>query len=147
MSDEDTIFTITEANLDSGLRGVPVGTCRTSFVDPIEGVHYVGYPVGDLANLEEEDVIYLLMHKHLPSPEESEAFHAELAHRAEEIPTGALRVLESLTPGSGHPMEWLAIGIMSLGAADTTGDARDDSMNPIARMPELMARISLLCGG
>ena len=147
MSDEDTIFTITEANLDSGLRGVPVGTCRTSFVDPIEGVHYVGYPVGDLANLEEEDVIYLLMHKHLPSPEESEAFHAELAHRAEEIPTGALRVLESLTPGSGHPMDWLAIGIMSLGAADTTGDARDDSMNLIARMPELMARIFLLRGG
>ena len=66
MGDEETIFTITEANLDSGLRGVPVGTCRTSFVDPIEGVHYVGYPVGDLANLEEEDVIYLLMHKRLP---------------------------------------------------------------------------------
>ena len=60
MGDDDELFTITESNLDSGLRGVPVGTCRTSFVDPIEGVHYVGYPVGDLANLEEEDVIYLL---------------------------------------------------------------------------------------
>ena len=147
MGGKDTLYTITEADLDSGLRGVPVGTCGTSYVDPIEGVHYVGYPVGDLANLEEEDVIYLLMHKHLPTPDESKAFHAELAHRAEEIPTGALRVLESLTPGSGHPMDWLAIGIMSLGAADTTGDARSDSMNLIARMPELMARIFLLRGG
>ena len=151
MGDEDTLYTITEADLDSGLRGVPVGTCRTSYVDPIEGVHYVGYPVGDLANLEEEDVIYLLMHKHLPTPEESKAFHAELAQRAEEIPTGALRVLESLTPGSGHPMDWLAIGIMALGAADTharrPGNARADSMNLIARMPELMARIFLLRGG
>ena len=151
MCDEDTLYTITEAELDSGLRGVPVGTCRTSYVDPIEGVHYVGYPVGDLANLEEEDVIYLLMHKRLPTGEESAAFRAELAHRAEEIPTGALRVLESLTPGSGHPMDWLAIGIMALGAADTNtrrpGSSRADAMNLIARMPELMARLFLLRGG
>lgn len=151
MGGKDTLYTITEADLDSGLRGVPVGTCRTSYVDPIEGVHYVGYPVGDLANLEEEDVIYLLMHKRLPTGEESDAFRAELAHRAEEIPTGALRVLESLTPGSGHPMDWLAIGIMALGAADTNtrrpGSSRADAMNLIARMPELMARLFLLRGG
>ena len=81
VTDEDSLFTITEAHLDSGMRGIPVGTCKTSFVDPIEGVHYVGYPVEDLANLEEEDVIYLLMHKRLPT-EESEAFRTELAHRA-----------------------------------------------------------------
>ena len=151
MGDGETLYTITEADLDSGLRGVPVGTCRTSYVDPIEGVHYVGYPVGDLANLEEEDVIYLLMHKRLPTEEESDAFRAELAHRAEEIPTGALRVVEALTPGSGHPMDWLAVGIMALGAADTNtrrpGSSRADAMNLIARMPELMARLFLLRGG
>ena len=151
MGDGETLYTITEADLDSGLRGVPVGTCRTSYVDPIEGVHYVGYPVGDLANLEEEDVMYLLMHKRLPTEEESDAFRAELAHRAEEIPTGALRVLEALTPGSGHPMDWLAVGIMALGAADTNtrrpGSSRADAMNLIARMPELMARLFLLRGG
>ncbi|SVD77950.1 uncharacterized protein METZ01_LOCUS430804, partial [marine metagenome] len=45
MGGKDTLYTITEADLDSGLRGVPVGTCGTSYVDPIEGVHYVGYPV------------------------------------------------------------------------------------------------------
>ena len=58
MSSEDVLFTITGRNLDSGLRGVPVGTCQTSFVDPLEGVHYVGYPVEDLVNMEEEDVIF-----------------------------------------------------------------------------------------
>jgi len=147
MTKKDSLFTITEDHLDIGLRGVPVGTCRTSYVDPIEGVHYVGYPVGDLANLEEEDVIYLLMHKNLPNAEESAAFRKELAHRGEEMPNGALRVLETLTPGSGHPMDWLSIGIMAMGAAETTGDARVDSMNLIARMPELMARIFLLRGG
>ncbi|MDP6985676.1 MAG: citrate/2-methylcitrate synthase [Candidatus Thalassarchaeaceae archaeon] len=147
MSEEDSLFTISEKHLDSGLRGIPVGTCLTSYVDPVEGVHYVGYPVGDLSNLEEEDVIYLLFHKKLPNDEESAAFRKELAHRGEEIPTGALRVLETLTPGSGHPMDWLSIGIMAMGAAETTGDARSDSMNLIARMPELMARIFLLRGG
>ena len=147
MSEEEELFTITTKHLNSGMRGIPVGTCQTSYVDPLEGVHYVGYPVGDLANMEEEDVIFLLLHKHLPSPEESITFRKELAHRAEEMPTGALRVLESLTPGSGHPMDWLSIGIMALGAAETTGDVRIDSMNLIARMPELMARIFLLRGG
>ncbi len=147
MTKDDSLFTISENHLDTGLRGIPVGTCLTSYVDPIEGVHYVGYPVGDLADLEEEDVIYLLLHKTLPSAKESAEFRKELAHRGEEIPTGALRVLETLTTGSGHPMDWLAIGIMALGAAETTGDAKVDSLNLIARMPELMARIFLLRGG
>jgi len=147
MSEEDSLFTISEKHLDSGLRGIPVGTWLTSYVDPVEGVHYVGSPVGDLSSLEEEDVIYLLFHKKLPNDEESAAFRKELAPRGEEIPTGALRVLETLTPGSGHPMDWLSIGIMAMGAAETTGDARSDSMNLIARMPELMARIFLLRGG
>ena len=36
MGDDDTpIFEIRDSNLDSGLRGIPVGTCQTSFVDPI----------------------------------------------------------------------------------------------------------------
>jgi hypothetical protein len=29
----DVLFEITSANLNKGLRGVPVGTCRTSKVD------------------------------------------------------------------------------------------------------------------
>ena len=147
MSEDEVLFNIKESNLDSGLRGVPVGTCETSYVDPLEGVHYVGYPVEDLVNLEEEDVVYLLLNKELPTPEQSEKFRSELAMRGETLPTGALRVLESLTPGSGHPMDWLAIGIMALGTAEPTGDAKSDSMNLIARMPELMARVFLLRGG
>ena len=143
MSEEETIFSISEGHLDSGLRGIPVGTCQTSYVDPIEGVHYVGYPVGDLANLEEEDVIFLLITRGCPIRMNQQHF-AELAHRGEEMPNGALRVLEHLTPGSGHPMDWLSIGIMAMGASETTGDVRVDSMNLIARMPELMARIFLL---
>jgi citrate synthase len=54
MSENKVLFEIKEEHLDTGLRGFPVGTVRTSFVDPVEGVHYVGYPVEDLAQLEPE---------------------------------------------------------------------------------------------
>ena len=147
MTDDEEIFSVEKKHLDTGLRGIPVGTCKTSYVDTQEGVHYLGYPLSDLVNLEEEDVVYLLLNKKLPNKKESRDFRKELAHRGEEIPTGALRVLESLTPGSGHPMDWLSIGVMALGTYDTTGDVKVDSMNLISRMPELMARIFLLRGG
>lgn len=145
--EQETIFEVKESHLDTGLRGIPVGTCRTSFVDPMKGVHYVGYPISDLADMDPEDIIFLLFEKRLPNRHESQEFRKDLAERAEEIPAGALRVLESLTPGSGHPMDWLALGIQALGIADTTGDVREDSLNLIARMPELMATIFLVRGG
>ena len=36
---------------------------------------------------------------------------------------------------------------MALGTGEPTGDAKSDSMNLIARMPELMARVFILRGG
>ncbi|MCH2358531.1 MAG: citrate/2-methylcitrate synthase, partial [Candidatus Poseidoniales archaeon] len=143
----ETIFELTESHLNTGLRGIPVGTCRTSFVDPHKGVHYVGYPVGDLADMDPADIIYMLFEKRLPNRQEAQDFRNEMIGRAEDMPTGALRVLESLTPSSGHPMDWLSVGIQALGIADTTGDVRSDGLNLIARMPELMAAIFRLRGG
>ena len=60
---KDVLFEVTEAHLNTGMRGIPVGTCRTSFVTPEEGVHYCGYPIEDLAGLRAEDVVYLLFNK------------------------------------------------------------------------------------
>ena len=122
----ETIFELTESHLNTGLRGIPVGTCRTSFVDPHKGVHYVGYPVGDLADMDPADIIYMLFEKRLPNRQEAQDFRNEMIGRAEDMPTGALRVLEALTPSSGHPMDWLSVGIQALGIADTTGDVRAD---------------------
>ena len=144
---KEVLFEVTEDHLNTGMRGIPVGTCRTSFVDPKKGVHYCGYPVGDLADMDPEDIIFLLYEKRLPNRQESQDFRHELAQRAARLPTGALRVLESLTPGTGHPMDWLSIGIQALGVAETTGDVRADGLNLIARTPELMATIFRLRGG
>ena len=72
--DEPTLFEVKESHLDTGLRGIPVGTCRTSFVDTIKGVHYVGYPITDLAEMDPEDIIFLLFEKRLPNRHESQEF-------------------------------------------------------------------------
>jgi citrate synthase len=68
------LLDLTEEHLDIGMRGVPVGTCRTSYVTPGEGVHYCGYPIAELAEMEPEDVVYLLHNKELPTEEQSLEF-------------------------------------------------------------------------
>ena len=121
------------------MRGVPVGTCRTSFVTPGEGVHYCGYPITELAGMVPEDVVYLLHNKELPTPEQSEAFRADLARRA--VMPGDLGPIFSALPKDGHPMDWLAVGIQTLGMWDSANDWKEDALNLVARMPRLMGML------
>ena len=130
------LLDLTEAHLDIGMRGVPVGTCRTSFVTPEEGVHYCGYPIAELAGMLPEDVVYLLHNKELPNPEQSEAFREDLARRAK-MP-GDLGPIFSALPSDGHPMDWLSVGIQTLGMWDCTNNWKEDALNLVARMPRLM---------
>ena len=136
MGEDESLFTVTSAHLNTGLRGIPVGTCRTSFVTPTEGVHYCGYPIAELAHLAPEDVVYLLFNKELPTPEQAEAFRADLAKRGT-VPSSLAAVFHTL-PNDGHPMDWLSVGIHTLGMMETTGDWKEDALNLIARMPRLM---------
>lgn len=139
LDNEEVLCEVTENHLNTGLRGIPVGTCRTSFVTPDEGVHYCGYPIRELVDVSPEDVIYLLFNKELPNAEQSAMFREDLASRAS-LPDGVEQVLSNL-PKHGHPMDWLSIGIHTLGMYDTTGDWLDDALNLIARMPRLMGLI------
>jgi citrate synthase len=139
MSDDEPLMTVTTEHLNTGLRGIPVGTCLTSFVTPTEGVHYCGYPVADLAHLPVEDVIYLLFEKELPTSEQASSFRSNLSARGS-VDASVHPVLASL-PRSGHPMDWLSIGIHTLGMAETTGDWKDDALNLVARMPRLLGLI------
>ena len=139
MSDKEVLLQVTTDHLNTGLRGVPVGTCRTSFVTPTEGVHCCGYPISELASFAPEDIIYLLFNKELPNAEQSKEIRAELSARAT-IPGDLESVLKSL-PKDGYPMDWLSIGIHTLGMFETTNNWRDDAMNLVARMPRLMGLI------
>ena len=139
MADEDVLLEMTKEHLNIGLRGVPVGTCRTSFVTPTEGVHYCGYPIRELAGFEPEDIVYLLMNKELPNAAQSQEIRQDLASRAK-IPGDLESVLRTL-PKFGHPMDWLSVGIHTLGMFETTEDWKEDALNLIARMPRLMGLI------
>ena len=130
------LLDLTESHLDIGMRGVPVGTCRTSFVTPGEGVHYCGYPITELAGLLPEDVVYLLHNKELPNAEQSQAFRQDLARRA--TMPGDLGPIFSALPKDGHPMDWLAVGIQTLGMWDCTNDWKEDALNLVARMPRML---------
>jgi citrate synthase len=86
-----------------------------------------------------EDVVYLLFHKELPNLEQSVEFREELQSRGA-IPDGLEQVLATL-PREGHPMDWLSIGIHTLGMLGGVDDWREDALNLIARMPRLLGLI------
>ena len=136
MEDDEPMFAVRPSHLNTGLRGVPVGTCRTSFVTPSEGVHYCGYPIAELAQYSPEDIVFLLFNKELPTPEQSIAFKADIARRGR-VPDSLAAVFQTL-PRDGHPMDWFSVGVHTLGMLDTTGDWKEDALNLIARMPRMM---------
>lgn len=141
----DVLFEITRAHLNTGLRGFPVGTCRTSRVDPQTGVSYVGYPISELAGLEEEAVAYLMLNRELPTDAQLEAFDVDLkAHRG--VPAKVIDLLKQL-PKEGHPMEWFISGLIFLGMTSKTGDYKEDAKNVVARLPELVAAIFRIRSG
>jgi citrate synthase len=148
MSDSnEVLFEITQAHLNTGLRGFPVGTVRTSFVSPDKGLHYVGYPVSKVWNVDPEAAVYLLLNKELPTDEQLVAFKAELVSRAQVSPA-VLNTLAQL-PKEGHPMEWLIVGLNLLGMTgkSANNDYLEDGMNVIAKLPTLVAAIFRLREG
>lgn len=144
-SESKVLFEITEAHLDTGLRGFPVGTVLSSAVSPTEGVSYVGYPVADLAYFDPEAIVYLLFHKRLPDDGELRAFKADLAARSAVDPK-VIELLRAL-PREGHPMEWLMAGLVFLGMTGRTGDWLEDSLNLVARSATLVASIFRIRSG
>jgi citrate synthase len=86
-----------------------------------------------------EDIVFLLFHKELPTLDQSVEFREDLQSRGA-IPDGLEQVLATL-PKDGHPMDWLSIGIHTLGMLGGVDDWREDALNLIARMPRLMGLI------
>ena len=90
----EVLLEYTSNHLESGLRGVPVGYCTTSSVDPELGLHYVGRPIKDLAHRDPEEVIFLLLNKRFPEGDELIEFKKDLRWRQ----WLDKRVLNSLKP-------------------------------------------------
>ena len=130
-------FEITEEQIDTGMRGYPVGYCVTSSVDPHKGLHYCGIPLAEIADRPPREVIYLLYHGEKGSESQIASFFEELKHRAT-LSAETQKAIESL-PRVSHPMKLLSMALLILDAFEGTQDYQEDCLNVIAKLPHLVA--------
>ncbi len=131
----DVLFEITKDQLETGLRGVPVGYCTTSTVDPMKGLFYAGKPVTELSNWRPEEVIYLIMFGKKGSSKEIDQFFAQMAKRSMLKPE-TVKAIERL-PREGHPMKLFSAALLIAGMLEITNDYQEDCLNLIAKAPYL----------
>lgn len=133
----DVLFEITKDQLETGMRGFPVGYCVTSSVDPMKGLFYRGRPISEMYRWEPERALYLLMHGKEGGTSELEAFDFELKKRGQ-CSSAVIKHIESL-PRHGHPMKLFNAALLVLGMLEGEDDYRKDCLNLIAKLPHLVA--------
>ncbi len=136
---EEPLFQITKEHLETGLRGIPVGYCTTSSVDPEKGLFYCGIPVSSITHWSSEKAIYLLYHGKEPSVSELSSFSEHLQKRAE-LSSDVLKHIAKL-PKLGHPMALFSAAILILGMYELKNDWQEDCLNIIAKIPALGAAV------
>lgn len=135
----EVLFEIKKENLETGLRGYPVGYCTTSSVDPLKGLFYMGRPVSEIDHWEPEQVIYLLYHGHEGVAEETAKFSTTLRQRARCSPK-LIHFMEQM-PKSAHPMKLFAAALLLAGTFEGKNQYREDCLNLIAKIPEIAATV------
>lgn len=138
---DDVLFEITRENLETGLRGYPVGYCTTSYVDPVKGLFYVDRPIVELAKKEPEEVIFLLYYGREGTFEEVSLFKKELVARSKK--KASHKVLEQIRqlPREGQPMKLFASALIIAGMHEGENNYREDCLNLIASIPTLIATV------
>lgn len=135
----DVLFEVKKENLETGLRGYPVGYCTTSTVDPVKGLFYAGQPVTELISGKPEEVIYLLYYGKKGTAEQLEQFTQELRKRAKVSPDVIRHI--TLLPRQGHPMKLFCAALLICGMIEGKNDYREDCLNLIAKAPEIAATV------
>ena len=137
----------------SGLEGVLACESSVAFIDgDVPELSYRGYNIHDIAEtLTYEQVVYLLWHGELPSPEQLRAFSADLAARRG-IPSVVVDLLR-LMPPSAPPMAGLRTAVSLLGTLDPQADdnspaeLRRKAADLTAKMPTIVAAQARLLAG
>lgn len=135
----EVLFEITKDHLDTGLRGFPVGYCTTSTVDPQKGLFYSGIAIPELADWQPEKVIFLLYQGRVGSDEEIKQFSQQLVKRSHCSPV-LIEHIKKL-PRQGHPMKLFCAALLLAGTTECVNDYREDCLNMIAKMPEIVATV------
>lgn len=104
-----------EIKYSKGLDGVIAAESKISIVDGIAGkLYYYGYNIADLVEKSHfEEVSYLLLYGHIPSPSQLEAYIDKML-KYRRIHRSTLRILKSL-PKETHPMKALQTAFSGLG--------------------------------
>ncbi len=136
---EEVLFQITKENLDTGLRGIPVGHCPTSTVHPEKGLFYVDHPIAEIASWAPEEAIYLLYKGKKGNTTEVEAFSQDLKKRGS-LSSPFLEQVRHL-PKQGDPMKLFSMAILLLGMLEGKKDYREDCLDLIAKIPYLTALV------
>lgn len=135
----EVLYQLTEKDLESGLRGVPVGYCPTSDVDPIKGLRYEKYPIAEVAFWEPQRVIYLLYTGKEGSEQQVSQFYKDMLCR-EQCSSELVEAIQRL-PRKGHPMKLFCSALLLAGMIEGTGDYREDCLNVIAKIPQIAATV------
>jgi 2-methylcitrate synthase/citrate synthase II len=139
---------MSEATITRGLEGVIAGETEVCSVEQGQLV-YRGYEIHDLAeHATFEEVAFLLLEGHKPSPDELRAFFDEVvAERA--IPSSVTEFLRSARPmlqaGTAVPMDVLRTGVSMLAHMDA--DCQDISPQAnLRKAKRLLAKIPTVIG-
>jgi len=136
---ENVIFEVTKDHLQTGLRGVPVGFCSTSYVDAKKGLFYAGRPIFEVITWKPVEVIYLLMHGEDADPKTLEDFEKDLAMRSE-ISKDLLDRISSF-PKDLDPLVLFAQALLNISDEEKTNNYKEDCLNLIAKAPTIAAAI------
>ncbi len=142
---DSVIFEITKEHLQKGLRDIPVGYSSTSYVDPEKGVFYVGRSLFELILRNPMEVVYLLLHGREPSEAEARFFAAEIEKRAA-LSEEFLTELKKLTTRV-DPLSSFSMALLLLGSFENKNDPKEDCLNIIAKLPQIIAHLVHLYEG
>lgn len=135
----EVLFEIRKENLDTGLRGYPIGYCITSSVDPIKGLFYAGRSVLEFDQWEPENVMYLLYHGREGTEGEISTFSKDLITRAS-CSKELITSIEQL-PRKSHPMKLFIQALLLAGTFEGENQYREDCLNLIAKAPKIAATV------
>jgi citrate synthase len=136
---EEVLFQVTKDQLESGMRGYPVGYCPTSFIDSKKGLFYRGRSIEKLYTWDVERVIYLLYYGREGSSQDILHFSQELKKRASCLDATAQQI-ESL-PRDGDPMKLFTLALLLVGMLEGKGDYCEDCFDLIAKVSHLVALV------
>lgn len=154
---------VTVDQIYGGMRGITGLVYETSLLDPLEGIRFRGFSIPECqeklpkakggSEPLPEGLLWLLLTGEIPTKAEVDQLIEDLHHRSR-MPRHTIRVIRDL-PETMHPMTQLSIGVMSLqqdskfAASYRDGIHKskywepclEDSLNLIAKLPELAAMI------